>query len=91
VGRPLERLEDAALLTGRGRYADDLGVKPGTLHAAIPRSPHAYASVNAIDVSRAERSGGVRAVLTREDVSIIRAVLEVASARRMTRQETVHA
>lgn len=28
VGRPMERLEDAAILTGRGRYGDDLGVKP---------------------------------------------------------------
>ena len=37
VGRPMERLEDPAILTGRGRYGDDLGIKPGTLHAAILR------------------------------------------------------
>ncbi len=40
VGQSIERVEDAALLTGRGRYIDDLGVPPGTLHAAILRSPH---------------------------------------------------
>ena len=40
-GQSIERVEDAALLTGRGRYIDDLGVPPGTLHAAILRSPHA--------------------------------------------------
>ncbi|MEW5890025.1 MAG: molybdopterin cofactor-binding domain-containing protein [Pseudomonadota bacterium] len=68
VGRPLERVEDAALLTGRGRYADDLGVKPGTLHAAVLRSPHAHAILKAIDSSRAQTSRGVRAVLTGEDV-----------------------
>ena len=30
VGRSIPRVEDAALLTGRGRYIDDLGVRPGT-------------------------------------------------------------
>ena len=35
VGQSLTRLEDAWLLTGRGAFADDLGTKPGTLHAAI--------------------------------------------------------
>lgn len=68
VGRPLERVEDAALLTGRGSYGDDLGVKPGTLHAAVLRSPHGHAILKGIDVSRAEQARGVRAVLTGEDV-----------------------
>ena len=43
LGRSLPRVEDAALLTGRGRFIDDLAVPPGTLHAAILRSPHAHA------------------------------------------------
>jgi 2-furoyl-CoA dehydrogenase large subunit len=30
VGQSVERVEDAALLTGQGRYIDDLGVRPGT-------------------------------------------------------------
>ncbi|MBK9246358.1 MAG: molybdopterin-dependent oxidoreductase [Burkholderiales bacterium] len=68
VGRAHERLEDAALLMGRGQYADDIGVKPGTLHAAIVRSPHAHAEVRRIDVSRALAGRGVRAVLSGEDV-----------------------
>jgi hypothetical protein len=33
VGRSIERVEDATLLTGRGRNIDDLGVPPGMLHA----------------------------------------------------------
>ena len=37
VGQSIERVEDAALLTGRGRYIDDLPVSPGTLHAAVLR------------------------------------------------------
>ena len=33
VGRALERLEDAALVTGRGRYGDDLPVSIVTISA----------------------------------------------------------
>src|SRR4051812_35443161 len=68
VGRAFERFEDDALLTGRGRYADDLGVKPGTLYAAILRSPHAHAEIAALDASRALAAPRVRAVLTGADV-----------------------
>ncbi|MDN8618042.1 xanthine dehydrogenase family protein molybdopterin-binding subunit [Variovorax ginsengisoli] len=67
LGQPIERLEDAALLTGRGRYGDDLGVTPGTLHAAVLRSPHAHAELVAIDAAAALAMPGVRAVLTGED------------------------
>jgi 2-furoyl-CoA dehydrogenase large subunit len=69
VGRSMPRIEDASLLTGRGQYGDDVGVKPGTLHAAIVRSPHAHAAVNGIDTSRADRSPGVRAILTGRDIA----------------------
>ncbi|MGH6610840.1 MAG: xanthine dehydrogenase family protein molybdopterin-binding subunit, partial [Burkholderiaceae bacterium] len=68
VGRAVERLEDAALLTGHGRFGDDLGVKPGTLHAAIVRSPHAHADLRGIDIDAALSERGVRAVLTGADV-----------------------
>jgi 2-furoyl-CoA dehydrogenase large subunit len=68
VGQAIERLEDAALLTGAGRYMDDLPVAPGTLHAAILRSPHAHAELVAIDASAALALPGVAAVVTREDV-----------------------
>ena len=67
LGQALERLEDAALLTGRGRFGDDLGVKPGTLHAAIVRSPYAHAELRGIDVDAALAQPGVRAVLTGAD------------------------
>lgn len=68
VGRAIPRVEDAALLTGGGRYLDDLGVKPGTLHMAILRSPHAHADIRAIDTSAARQVPGVRAVLTGADL-----------------------
>jgi len=41
IGAPLERIEDLRLLTGRGRYVDDV-TRPGTLHAVILRSPFAH-------------------------------------------------
>ena len=68
LGRSLERIEDDALLSGRGRFGDDLGVTPGTLHAAVLRSPHAHAELVAVDASAALALPGVRAVLTGHDV-----------------------
>ncbi|HXZ01073.1 MAG TPA: molybdopterin cofactor-binding domain-containing protein [Stellaceae bacterium] len=68
IGKAIERLEDAALLTGAGRYMDDLPVAPGTLHAAILRSPHAHAELLAIDRAAALAMPGVAAVVTREEV-----------------------
>jgi len=69
TGRPMQRIEDVALLTGRGQYGDDVGVKPGTLHAAIVRSPHAHARIKSIDSKQAEGAPGVRAVLTGADLA----------------------
>jgi 2-furoyl-CoA dehydrogenase large subunit len=69
LGRPMQRIEDVSLLTGRGQYGDDVGVKPGTLHAAIVRSPHAHALIKGVACDRAENAPGVRAVLTGRDLA----------------------
>ena len=63
-----ERVEDAALLSGGGRYIDDLGVRPGTLHAAIVRSPHAHADLLSVDKAAALSLPGVAAVITGADL-----------------------
>ncbi|MBV9968552.1 MAG: xanthine dehydrogenase family protein molybdopterin-binding subunit, partial [Xanthobacteraceae bacterium] len=68
LGMPLPRKEDPALLSGRGRYADDLPEPRGTLHAHVIRSPHAYAVIRGIDASAARRLPGVAAVITGEEV-----------------------
>src|SRR5262245_20738178 len=68
-GQSVERVEDAALLTGRGRYFDDLGERPGTLHAAILRSPHAHARIIRIDADAARTAPGVAAVVTGAEVT----------------------
>src|SRR5215468_742046 len=75
-GQSIERVEDGPLLTGRGRLIDDLGVRPGTLHAAILRSPHAHAAIRTIR-SEAARLNGVAAVLTGADVTRLSASLVV--------------
>ena len=62
------RKEDPALLSGRGRYADDLPIAVGTLHAHVIRSPHAHAEISRIDAAAALAHGGVWAVITGEDV-----------------------
>lgn len=68
VGQRIERLEDDALLNGRGAFADDIGVRPGTLEAAVLRSPHPHARLLRVDAAKALALPGVRAVLTGEDV-----------------------
>ena len=66
IGRPLRRVEDFRLLTGRGRFSDDPAL-PGQLHAAFARSPHAHARLEAVETGAAERLPGVVAVLTAAD------------------------
>src|ERR1700730_17037580 len=77
VGQSIARVEDAALLTGRGRFIDDLGVRPGTLYAAILRSPHAHAEILSIDSEAARRADGVVAVLTGDNIKALTTSLVV--------------
>lgn len=68
LGQPMQRVEDAALLRGRGAFADDLGTRPGTLQAAVLRSPYPHARLLAVDARAALALPGVRAVLTGADI-----------------------
>ena len=61
------RLEDAALLCGKGRFVDDIA-PPGLLHAAFVRSPAAHALLHRIDTAGAQAVPGVRAVLTHAEL-----------------------
>ncbi|MBV8988672.1 MAG: xanthine dehydrogenase family protein [Solirubrobacterales bacterium] len=63
VGTASERIEDAALLVGRGGFMDDLDPIPGALEAAIVRSPHPHARIVAFDAQRALAAPGVRCVV----------------------------
>lgn len=63
VGRPVKRINDRALITGRGRFVDDLHL-PGTLYVAFVRSPYAHARVVKIDTDAARNAPGVVQVVT---------------------------
>ena len=71
LGTSVPRKEDPALLSGRGRYADDLPIPAGTLHAHVIRSPHPHADIVKIDAAAALGMDGVWAVITGEDVKKI--------------------
>ena len=68
IGAAHPRKEDARLLTGRGRYIDDIDV-PGALHACFVRSPHAHARILTIDAAAARALPGVVAVYTGQDLA----------------------
>src|SRR5204862_6213540 len=67
IGESHARLGGERLVTGAGRFVEDVRV-PGMLHAAVLRSPHAHARLAGIDAKRASDLPGVRAVLTAADV-----------------------
>src|SRR5207237_8809414 len=68
TGASIKRSEDPRLLTGAGRYVDDIKL-PGMLHAAFVRSPHGHARIRSIKAEPAGRVPGVVAVLTYETVA----------------------
>jgi carbon-monoxide dehydrogenase large subunit len=66
VGQPVRRVEDQRLITGRGRYTDDISID-GQAHGYVLRSPHAHARIRSIDTSAAVKAPGVLGVFTAKD------------------------
>jgi aerobic carbon-monoxide dehydrogenase large subunit len=66
-GQAVRRLEDEGLLTGAGRYADDLSL-PGQAHLAFVRSPYPHAAIRAVDADAAAAMPGVLRVITGADL-----------------------
>ena len=66
-GASVQRKEDPALLTGKGRFVDDIKL-PGMLHVMVLRSPHPHAAIRGIDKTRALALPGVHAVVTHADL-----------------------
>jgi aerobic carbon-monoxide dehydrogenase large subunit len=71
IGRSMRRKEDPRLITGRGRYVDDI-VLPGTVYAAIVRSSEAHARIVSVDSSEALARPGVLAAASASDLEILR-------------------
>jgi len=68
IGTSVPRKEDRALLTGRGRYVDNLSV-PGMLWLAVVRSPHAHARIKKVDLKAARAAEGVVAAYSGDDLA----------------------
>ncbi|MDQ6880019.1 MAG: molybdopterin-dependent oxidoreductase [Candidatus Dormibacteraeota bacterium] len=66
VGARIQRREDPRLITGHGRYTDDL-TRPGLGHLVVVRSPHAHARIRSIGTEAAKKLPGVLAVYTAAD------------------------
>lgn len=67
-GAKVTRFEDPALLSGQGRFIDDIRA-PGALHACFLRSPYGHARIRHINTSAAAALPGVLSVLTAKDLS----------------------
>src|SRR6266850_601180 len=66
IGARVKRGDDPRLLTGRGRYVDDVTL-PRMVHVAFVRSVHAHALIGGLELDTARHAPGVVAVLTGED------------------------
>ena len=69
IGASVKRVEDLRLMTGAGKYVDDIQL-PGMLYMAILRSPYPKARITSVDATAARAMPGVVAVLTGEDLDL---------------------
>jgi carbon-monoxide dehydrogenase large subunit len=69
LGTEVRRVEDPDLLTGRGRYVDDLPIA-GVLSLVFVRSPIAHGVIRTIDVDEARGMPGVAGVFVAADLGI---------------------
>src|SRR6185436_17862339 len=67
TSRSQKRLEDERLLTGKGRYSDDLDL-PGQCWLVLVRSPHAHAKLASIDLEPVRKTEGVIAAWSMADL-----------------------
>jgi aerobic carbon-monoxide dehydrogenase large subunit len=67
LGAPIARNEDPRLLTGRALFVNDVE-RPGMLHVAFLRSPHAHARLGTVDLSRVGERQGVVAAYAADDL-----------------------
>ncbi len=68
VGKPIKRREDPILLTGRGRYVDDIKL-PNMVYAGFVRSPYAHGRIISIDLSEAQKHPDFVAALLPEEAA----------------------
>ncbi len=67
LGKSVKRVEDRRLITGGGRYVDDIKLQ-SMAYCAILRSPYAHANIRSIDTSAAKAMPGVVDVMVGADI-----------------------
>ncbi|SLN28643.1 xanthine dehydrogenase family protein molybdopterin-binding subunit [Oceanibacterium hippocampi] len=67
ASQPIRRVEDHRLVSGGGRYTDDIDL-PNQLHGVVVRSPYAHARITSIDIGEARALPGVVDILTAADL-----------------------
>jgi nicotinate dehydrogenase large molybdopterin subunit len=67
IGARAPRVQANEQLNGKALYTDDINL-PGMLHAKGVRSQHAHARILSVDISRASRLPGVKAIITGKDI-----------------------
>jgi len=68
IGQPVRRVEDFRFITGSGNYTGDID-RPGQSYVVFVRSPHAHATIKAIDVGAASKAPGVLGIFTGKDLA----------------------
>src|SRR5207302_9917678 len=70
VGASIQRREDPRLITGHGRYVDDID-SHAALHMAVVRSPYAHATIRNPDAAAARALPAVEAGFTAAEVGAV--------------------
>ncbi|MDE2840481.1 MAG: xanthine dehydrogenase family protein molybdopterin-binding subunit, partial [Chloroflexota bacterium] len=68
IGSRVKRKEDPRLITGEGKYTDDV-ILPGMAFFAVLRSPYAHARINSIDTAAAAAHPDVLGVMTGAEIN----------------------
>jgi carbon-monoxide dehydrogenase large subunit len=76
VGQSVARIEDGRILTGRGRYMDDI-VLPGMLEGAFLRSDVGHARIASVDAEDARSMPGVVAIITAAELEGVVSPLQI--------------
>lgn len=71
IGKPISRVEDGRLITGRGTFIEDLNPFANIHHAAILRSPYPHARIKEIRTEQAEQLPGVKGIVTGKEIAAL--------------------
>ena len=92
IGNGTDRVDAVERVTGEAKFTRDVRM-PGMLYAKVLRSPHPHARIRSIDVSRAARLPGVRAIATHETAPVVWGAGSISGGRQYNdpaKEATIH-